>query len=278
MRSWRDIVPWNTERLIEKPEDYDVVKFMVEDTQYEPYYFPIEQAKEWLGEEGIVIAVLPHSPMQMLMIDWIGSEQGRFFIHHFRYRKKVEELYEAISESYEALYEIAASSPADMVNFGDNIDGVLVNPLIFEQYFMPDYQKCAKILHEKKKIMASHMDGRLNNIKSHISRCPHDVIEAMHPPPMGDLPIEEALDLWKDKVIWIGYPSSVYAMGPAAVKQHLLELLKAAIPGDRLTITASTENLVSNENLLMLTSILESAELPLSEKRINRIEKSLQQV
>jgi hypothetical protein len=37
----------------------------------------------------------------------------------------------------------------------------------------------------------------------------------------------------------------------------------------------STENLVSNENLLMLTSVLENAELPLTPAKIDRIEKSL---
>lgn len=269
LRSWRDISPWKIERLIGEPEDYEVVKFMVEDTQYKPYYFPIEQAKEWLGDDGIVIAGLPHSPMQKLMIDWVGSESGRFFIHYFRYHDKVEELYETLDKSYEPLYEIAANSPADMVNFGDNIDGILVNPKIFQRYFMSVYEKCASVLHEKGKIMASHMDGRLGILKDLIARCPQDVIEALHPPPMGDLPINEALSLWKDKVIWMGYPGSVYSMGPKAMKKHLLDLLRSVIPGDRLTIAASTENLVSNENLLMLTSILENAELPLTEDYIS---------
>ena len=42
-------------------------------------FFPVEQAMEWLGEEGVVLDGLPHSPMQMLMIHWVGSEGGRFF-------------------------------------------------------------------------------------------------------------------------------------------------------------------------------------------------------
>ena len=271
LRSWRDITPWQTERLIKKTEDYDVVKFMVEDTEYKPYYFPIEQAKEWLGDDGIVVAWLPHSPMQMLLINWIGTDGGRFYIHYFRYREKVEELYRALDEKYEQLYEIAANSPADMVLFGDNIDGVLVDPRLFERYYMPVYEKCARILHGKGKIMATHMDGRVGVLKNLIAKCPQDVIEALHPPPMGDLPIHKALSLWKDKVIWIGFPSSIYSLGPEAVKKYLLDLLKSVIPGDRLAIAASTENLVSNENLLALTSILEKAELPLTEEKIKNL-------
>ena len=92
---------------------------------------------------------------------------------------------------------------------------------------------------------------------------------------MGDLPISEALSLWKEKVIWLGYPGAVYTLGPEEVKKHALELLRSVVPGERLVITMSTENLVSNENLLMLTSVLENAELPLTEEKIDRIEGSL---
>jgi len=274
-RNYQSVTPWQMARLVKEPEDYDVLKYIVEHTEYQAFYPPIEQALDWLGDDGVVVGYLPHSPMQMLMIDWVGSEQGRFFIHHARYRDKVEEVYRAISKSYEPLYEIAAKSPADAVVFGDNIDGVLVNPRLFKQYFMPEYEKCAKVLRENGKLMGCHMDGRVRVLKDLIAKCPQDFIEALHPPPMGDLPISEALSAWRDKIIWMGYPGSVYTMGPDEVKRHTLNLLRSVIPGDRLSIEMSTENLVSNENLQMLTSVLEDAELPLTEKTIDKIERSL---
>ena len=92
MRSWNDVTPWQTQRLIKQPEDYQVLKYIVEHIEYKPYYFPIEQAKEWLGDDGCVIDIQPHQPMQMLMIDWIGSEQGRFFIHYAKYPDLIEDL------------------------------------------------------------------------------------------------------------------------------------------------------------------------------------------
>ena len=275
LRGWKDVLPWQTERLIKQPEDYEVLKYVVEHTEYIPDYFPIEQAKDWLGEDGLVVDILPHQPMQMLMIDWIGSEEGRFFIHHAKYPDLVENLYRAISKSREPMYEIAAKSPADIVWCGDNIDGVLVNPRLFEKYFMPEYEKMAKICHEHGKLLAVHMDGRVGVLKGLIAKTPIDIIEALHPPPMGDLPIGEALSLWKDKVIWMGFPGSVYVLGPEATKRHALNLLREVVPGDRLCIEMSTENLVSNENLLMLTSVLENAELPLTQEKIDQIERSL---
>lgn len=274
-RSWRDVAPCWTEHPIKGPEDYKVMKYIVEHTEYAPDYFPVEQAKEWLGEDGVVVDYHIHQPMMTLMLDWIGTRGGRFFIHHAKYPDLVDDLCRAISKSREPLYEIQSKSPADIIWLADNIDGVLVNPRLFEKYLMPEYEKMAQVFHKQGKLFAVHMDGRVGILKDLITKTPIDIIEALTPPPMGDLPIGEALSLWKDKVIWSGFPGSVYVLGTEATKKHALNLLREVIPGDRLCIEMSTENLVSNENLVMLTSILEKAELPLTKEKIDRIEASL---
>jgi len=274
-RSWKDVTPWQTERLIKGPDDYRVVKYMVENTEYIADYFPIEQAMDWLGDDGVVISHLPHSPMQMLMIDWVGSEGGRFFYHHADYPDLVEDLYSALGKSREPLYEIAARAPAPIVLCGDNVDGCLVSPKLFQNYFMPVYAKQGKVLHEHGKLMAVHMDGRVGVLKGLIAKTPIDIIEALHPPPMGDVPIGEALTLWPDQAIWVGFPGSAYALGPEATSDCAISLLRDVGPGERLVIEMSTENLVSNENLLVLASVLEHADLPLTRPKIDRIESSL---
>jgi hypothetical protein len=150
-----------------------------------------------------------------------------------------------------------------------------VNPKYFQKYFMPEYEVQAKALHKHGKLMAVHMDGRLNVLKELIPKTPIDIVEAVHPPPMGDLPIGEALSLWREKAIWLGFPGSVYTLGPGATKEFALQLLREVGSGDRLAITMSTENQVSNDNLRMLTAVLENAELPLTPERIDQIESSL---
>jgi hypothetical protein len=274
-RSWLDVTPWFVQRLIKEPADYAVVKFIVEHTEYRADYFPIEQAKDWLGEDGIVTDIHPHTPLQTLMIDWVGSEGGRFFVHHAKYPDLVEDLCQAIAKSRLPMYEIAARSPADVIWCGDNIDGVLVNPRLFEKFFMPEYEIMASILRPFDKLLGVHMDGRVAVLKDQIARTPIDIIEALHPPTMGDLPIGEALAAWPGKVIWVGLPSSVYTLGTEAIRKGVLALLRDVVPGDRLAIAMSTENIVSNDNMRMVTSVLENAELPLTPESIDRIEKSI---
>jgi hypothetical protein len=209
------------------------------------------------------------------MIDWVGSDEGRFFYHHADWPDMVEDVYRAISKSRERMYEIAARSPAPVTLCGDNIDGYLVSPKLFEKYFMPEYEKQARVLHEHGKLMAVHMDGRVGSLKELIARTPVDIVEALHPPPMGDLPIGEALDLWPDKAVWVGFPVATYDLGPEETKRYALEFLRGLGTAERMAVAMSTENLVSNENLLTLTSVLEGAELPLTPDKIDAIERAL---
>ena len=115
IRSWRDVTPWQTERAIKGPDDYKVLKYMYDNLEIKADYSPLEQAKDWLGDDGVVLDQVVHVGLQLLMIDWVGSEGGRFFVHHARYPELVEEMYQSISKAYEPLWEIAAGSPADCV-------------------------------------------------------------------------------------------------------------------------------------------------------------------
>lgn len=64
------------------------------------------------------------------------------------------------------------------------------------------------------------------------------------------------------------FQGSVYILGPEVVKKHALNLLREVGSGDRLVIELCTETLLSDENLLLLTSVLENADLPLTKEKI----------
>jgi len=112
----------------------------------------------------------------------------------------------------------------EAITGGDEV--VVESELIPSTYFMPEYEKQATVLHEHGKLMAGHMDGRVGVLKDLIAKTQIDIAEGLTSPPMGDLPTGEALSLWKDKVVLTGFPGSVYILGPEAVKQHALNLLK----------------------------------------------------
>jgi len=161
--------------------------------------------------------------------------------------------------------------------YGGNIDSYLVDDHLFEKYHLHSYARCAEAMHSKGRLFSVHMDGRLSTLSPLIARSEVDIIDALTPPPMGDLGISEALNVWLDKILWVNIPSSVStAMGrsPRAVKEYLARQLELIIPGDRVMIIASTENYVPEDNVAAMAEAMEQATLPLSRESINKIRAS----
>ena len=271
-RDWKGIQPLRTQFLVKKPEDYKILRFIIENIHYKPYYFPIEDQTIRLGDDGIVVSTMPYEPLQRLIIEWVGH---RLFIDLAKNQEIVEEVYELLEKKYEEeLFPIAADSPSEVVLYGGNIDSVLVSPSLFEKYYLPTYSKAAKVLHSKKKLLDVHMDGKLKALAELISRSAIDIVEAFTPPPMGDLQIDKARSLWKKKIIWINFPSAISTvMGPRPkfVKEYLLQQLKLMIPGDRTMIIASTENFVPEENVVAMAEVMKKTTLPLTEEAIEKM-------
>ncbi len=275
-RDWKGVQPIRTQFLVKKPDDYRVLKYIIENINYKPYYYPVEDQIERLGNDGIVVTTMPYEPMQRLLVEWVGS---RIFVDLLKNREQVEEVYYALEKKYEEeLFPIVADSPSEVILYLGNIDSVLVNPTLFEKYYLPTYEKCSNILHSKGKLLNVHMDGKLRSISQLISKAKIDIIEAFTPPPVGDYQIDEALSLWKDKIIWINFPSAIStALGPRPkiVKQYLLEQLKRTIPSKRVMFIASTENFVPEDNVMAMAEIMEKAELPLTEDLLQKIQEPI---
>jgi hypothetical protein len=272
LHDYEGITSYLEGKFVKEPEDWRVLQYMAEDMEFEPFYNYFEYFKHLLGDEGVVFAYVGyHSPYLKLLVDWVGAT--RLYIDHAKYPDKVESVLQALAKSYEKQYPIGANAPADIVKYGDHIDDKIVSPRAFERYVLPAHTKFARMAHDAGKITAIHCDGRLNGLKHLIARLEHDVIHAITPPPVGNLPISEALDLWKDKVLWINY--EYHFMGPDALKKHLLELLRSIIPGYRVIMDASTERWVPTDCLQMFVNIMSKVTLPLTEEKIEKIEKSL---
>ncbi len=279
-RDWKGLQPIRTKFLVKERGDYRILKTIAENLHFKPYYYPVEDQTERypvedqterLGDDGIVVSTIPYEPMQRLLVEWVGS---RLYVDLARDKEIVEEIYDILEQRYEEeLFPIAAHSPSEVVLYGGNIDSVLVGPKMFKEYYLPTYEKCWRVLHSKGRLLDVHMDGKLKPLSELIAEAKIDIVEAFTPPPMGDLPIDAALPLWKDKIIWINFPSAIStAMGPnpLSVKRYLLQLLEKTIPGERIMLIASTENFVPEDNIIAMAEVMEKATLPLTEDVIER--------
>lgn len=249
---------------IKKPEDYQVVEFMVRNTIYSPNYDSFLEHEKDMGEDGFVGGNLPYTPMQAMLIQLMGPEQ--FAIDFYEHRELIDSLYKAMLEKHRKLYRIAGESPAEVIWYGDNVTSEMIGLERFQEYCINCYKELASYLHPRGKLLAVHMDGKLNHLKYAIADSDVDIIEAFTPPPDGDLTIAEARKLWKDKVLWINFPTSLHLKDAEKVKTYTLDFLRQAIPGDKFLIS-NTENLtpgVWHRCMVTISKVLEeSGKLPL---------------
>ncbi|MEM3545815.1 MAG: uroporphyrinogen decarboxylase family protein [Candidatus Bathyarchaeia archaeon] len=220
---------WMVEHPIKKVEDIDVIKFIVEDTVYESQYDVYEQLEEELEGDGIVTVNGDYTPLMKIIVSFMGFRN--FVLMQMKHMDKINELIEALDKKYMDMYSIIAKSSARIVRIGDNIDGKMISPKLFEKYCLPYYNKYAEILKNSGKYIISHMDGRLRTLKDLIAKTRLDAIEAFTPPPMGDLPVAEARKAWGNKVIWMNFPEEVFLRSREEIVQYTKNLLKEMAPG-----------------------------------------------
>jgi len=224
-------LPWFPEDgfIIKGIEDYDVIKYLIEDAEYTPFYDDLKEFQMILGNYGIVDTFVPKSPIQSLIM-LMGPQT--LALDYYMHQKEFDELYRAIYKKELEIYKIAAESPADAVWGPDNVTSLITSPKLFEKYSIPFYNEVADIIHKHDKIYIVHMDGTLKNLANLIAKTRIDVIESFTPPPVGDFPIEDARELWKDKVIWANFPEPVSLQGQKAVRLKVQEMLNSAAPGN----------------------------------------------
>jgi len=225
---------------IKRPEDYRVIEFLWRDQQYSPAYENFHSNEERLGGDGVVIGNLGYTPLQHMLILYMGPE--RFACDMVDCPDLFFGLYETMAERHREQYEISAGSPAEFFIYGDNVTAEMVGAQRFEQYVAPRYNELADILHARGKKLGSHLDGKMVALKQQVARTRLDFIEAFAPFPDGDLPIAEARAAWPDKVIWCNYPSAVHLAADEQIEDATRGMIRDVAPGDRFLVGV-TENI-----------------------------------
>lgn len=230
----RDI-PWRTEHLFKRFDDYKVIRLIIEDEVCKADFANAHKYEAMLGGDGVVYCGTGYSSLMQLVIRYMGFQ--RLAVELRRRPDQVEELLEAIDMKFEERVSIAANSPLELVSVCGNIDGVLLNPKLFDKYIISRFQRYNEILHRKGKITMCHMDGRLGCLKELIGETGLDVVQAFTPPPMGDLPLKEARAAWDEELaIWVNVPGVIFYYEPRELERFIRDLLIEASPGNGLVL------------------------------------------
>ncbi len=246
---------WHMEHFIKNVKDYEVLEFIIRNTEYSANYDVYEKAEEAAGDTGIVIAWIERVPIQRLWIQYTGIE--RLSIDLNENLSVVERVMEAMMDKSRETWKIAANSPVQFMWCPDNITGEMTGPPLFDKYCIPYYREIAAVMRPKGKRILCHMDGMMGRLVDSVREADLDVIEAFTPPPDGDLSLAEARQAWPGKVISINFPSSVHISKPEEIRNMTMQLLREAAPGNGFIIGV-TENIPKSVGTRSLSVIAET--------------------
>ena len=190
---------------IKAPEDFKILRYLLEDEEWYFDYETYEKDLEKVGNRGIAQFYFRRSPFQALMIDWMGVEKAILLM--ISDPQTLDEYLEFSEKADDKIYEVILNSPVKILNLGENIDVRFDSPSIFEKYLFPYYNKRIKQIHEAGKFVHIHVDGNFKQLLPYLKNMNVDGFEALTPAPQGDVTIEEIKENLCDFVLLDGIPA-----------------------------------------------------------------------
>ena len=202
------VEPYLTEHLIKEEADYRTAEYIIEHTEIVPQFKKIQADEDDLGDNGFVVPCLHRIPFQQALLEYIGEIP--LFTALYDRPDHLDRLIHVLDQQLLDILDHLKDLESIYVEFGDNLDGMMTNPKLFEKYSLPYYQKYADILHGQGKKVGSHTDGNLKPLLSLLAESNLDVCESFSPSPLTECTFEEAWHEWENgPTIWGGIPSPI---------------------------------------------------------------------
>jgi hypothetical protein len=197
---------WATvEHFVKSVADLKVVRYWFQGTSYAPAYTTAEERRLLVGDAGIVLSYLPKSPLMELVALLAGIETVTY-----AFADAPEELEQTIAVMEGKADEaacIAVESPAECLMIPENLSSEMIGKNLFEKFMRPYEEKWVARIREAGKRSFIHMDGTMKGLITDVASAGFDVLEALTPHPVGDIPLEEIAQ-WvpATTIIWGGLP------------------------------------------------------------------------
>ena len=198
------------EHFMKSEKDIPIMKYIYENTRFEPDYERAERRRQQVGDQGVVLCYLPKSPFMHLVALEAGIETVA--LTALTLPDEFSDLLATMKKAFDQAARIAVESPAEVLMIPENLSSEMVGPDFFELY-MYDYQKeWTTKIREAGKHSFIHIDGTLAGLLRQEASVGFTVLEALTPHPVGDLRIEEFEPCAGDSksILWGGVPGSYF--------------------------------------------------------------------
>jgi uroporphyrinogen-III decarboxylase len=256
------IEPLQVEPLIKRPEDYDVVMYLVENTHYQPCYEEYLDYEEAIGDDGYPMVAIGDVPFHWFLQTLAGYEKGYYEL--FDRPQKVERLLEVMAQKdREALWPVVVQSPARLFLHGLHLDSQITPPELFDKYITPYYKEFTQLLHQHGKVLAMHADNDSRLILRHLEEAGYDMQECFTTYPLVSCTLKEARDTWGTRmIIWGGVPSVIleeHEYSDDEFEAYMLDVFRTIAPGDAfiLGVADNVTGLAKLERIIRIGEMVE---------------------
>jgi uroporphyrinogen-III decarboxylase len=255
------IQPAEVEKPLKRPDDYDVMMYVIENTQYFPCYEEYQAYEDEIGDDGYPLVSVGDSPFHNFLQAFAGYEQGYYDLADDPQR--VERLLDLMAQKErEEMWPVVAESPARLLLHGLHFDSQLTPPRMYEKYITPYYQGFTELMHRHDKVVAMHADNDSRRILTHLSESGYDMMDCFTTAPLVRCTLEEARQAWgTDMIIWGGIPSVILEedYSDEEFETYMSALFKTIAPGDAF-ILGVADNVTGPALLSRLVRIREMVE------------------
>ena len=210
---------------VKKISDLEILEYVLKNTVIEFNYDFYNEAEAKLGDTGVSQFYFDRSPLQNLLLQYMGIESTIYALND--YPARIKEFIKVAGEAQDQMYEVLEKCPVSILNFGENIDARFNTPKLYNEYFVPYYQKRLEPLQKAGKFCHIHMDGAIKPLLPYINDPGFDAIEAATPLPQGDVTLEELKDATGDTILMDGIPAILFL--PQYSYEELEDLTKNVI-------------------------------------------------
>ena len=184
--------------------------------------------KEDIGQYGIYTAAFPQSGVQTMLEYECGLENFYYLLadEPELVKQAIELIQDIRRKEHLALLEYM---DADIVIPVENTSILLTSPDIYRRYTLDHIREYTEAAHKHGKLSVVHMCGNLKGLLNEFKAAGIDGIHALTPPPVGDCPFEDALDVLGDELVAIvGFDGAVIH-DPKATRESIDELVKSTL-------------------------------------------------
>jgi hypothetical protein len=206
---------WHDGKWIHDEKDYQVMKWLVENTEIIPNYERFEEFESKIGNYGVTVTEAFRTPMQTINIDLAGTE--RFCMDFGLEVPGLFELYDALHKQFMTIIDVLANCRGRYVKVLENPTMSLLGPGYYRQWLLPVYHEMLNKLPDKRVMM--HFDSELSCVEDLVAVSPFQMIESLTEPPEGDMLYDECRTVWPDKVLLCNINVGLYALPPDQLRQ-----------------------------------------------------------